>query len=102
MFIISQFYYSTVYDIIDALNSKNDPETVIEIVKSLMKGMQKDSELYREFEVQLEIYAIEHNRCVDCNWELTTVTWSEPRPYGDTYAMEEMSELRCCNCNTVY
>ncbi len=66
----------------------------VEIVEYLAVIIRK------EYLEKLEEYAVENKVCPECYCELTWYSWKESR--GEHFgfpAYEEMSELRCNNCN---
>jgi uncharacterized protein YbaR (Trm112 family) len=77
-------------ELLDFLETRYSPSEIVDLLN--------------EFdEIKLEDYAIEHDICPRCAGSLMVHKWKEDR--GEFWGFpckENMSELRCENCNETY
>jgi uncharacterized protein with PIN domain len=93
-----------VREILESLKESSDAENAIEVIKGLISSVRacNISQVINSLNNSLADFALENQRCPDCNMELMVNEWQEQRPYGDTYALETMNGLKCPDCFKTY
>lgn len=88
-------YDSDIQDLVSAIHEYYDDEkdNALNLLKTLTVKFNS-----KELELATMDYAAENGLCYECEYELETESWAESRPFGDTYAYENLSRKVCPLC----